>query len=204
MSTFTNICSETTGPIKVKFHMEPPWQGETKVCWTVPGHTTKMAAMPIYGKNLKKSSSSEPNGQWPWNLVCCMGCLSTTKFVQLMTLDWPWLFYWSLTLLYGKKVKKKMDFSETIVVYDVKVGRGSLLNDYMNLYEYQRSRSFIDLDPRSLRFNIFKFLFLFLFLRNCLTDWSQILCGASMGWINESLIKRSGSHDQGGRHGPIW
>ena len=47
-----------------------------------------------------------------------------------------------------------MDFSETIVVYDVKVGRCSWLNDYMNLYEYQRSRSFIGLGPRSLRFNI--------------------------------------------------
>ena len=42
-----------------------------------------------------------------------------------------------------------MDFAETIVVYDVKVGRCSKLNDYMNLYEYQRSRSFIELGPRS-------------------------------------------------------
>ena len=50
---------------------------------------------------------------------------------------------------------KPMDFSETIVVCDVKVGRCSQLNEYMNLYEYQRSRSFIDLCPRSLRFNIF-------------------------------------------------
>ena len=38
-----------------------------------------------------------------------------------------------------------MDFSETIVVYDVEVGRCSQLNEYMKLYEYQRSRSFIDL-----------------------------------------------------------
>ena len=30
-----------------------------------------------------------------------------------------------------------MDFSETIVVCDVKVGRFSQLNEYMNLYEYQ-------------------------------------------------------------------
>ena len=43
-----------------------------------------------------------------------------------------------------------MDFSETIVVYDVEVG--SQLNEYMNLYKYQRSRSFIDFGPRSLRF----------------------------------------------------
>ena len=35
---------------------------------------------------------------------------------------------------------KIMDFSESIVVYDIKVGRFSLLNEYMNHYEYQRSR----------------------------------------------------------------
>ena len=48
-----------------------------------------------------------------------------------------------------------MDFSETIVVYDIKVGRFSLLNEYMNHYENQRSLSFTELRPRSLRFNIF-------------------------------------------------
>ena len=63
MSTFSNIfSSETTGPIEAKFHMEPPWDGGTKVCSNGPGHMTKMAAMPIYGKNLKKSSSPEPKG----------------------------------------------------------------------------------------------------------------------------------------------
>ena len=61
MSTFSNIfSSETTGPIEAKFHMEPPWDGGTKVCSNGPGHMTKMAAMPIYGKHLKKSSSQEP------------------------------------------------------------------------------------------------------------------------------------------------
>ena len=35
-------------------------------------------------------------------------------------------------LLYGKKVKTT-DFSETIVVYDIKVGRCSQLNEYMKL-----------------------------------------------------------------------
>ena len=53
-----------------------------------------------------------------------------------------------------------MDFSETFVVFDIKVGRFSQLNEYMNLYEYQRSWSFIDLCPRSFRFNIFKRLLL--------------------------------------------
>ena len=32
------------------------WDGGTKVCSNVPGHMTKMATMPIYGKNLIKSS----------------------------------------------------------------------------------------------------------------------------------------------------
>ena len=41
-----------------------------------------------------------------------------------------------------------MDFSEIILVYDIKVGRCSQLNEYMNLYEYQWSRSFIDLGPK--------------------------------------------------------
>ena len=40
-----------------------------------------------------------------------------------------------------------MDFSETIVVYDIKVDRCSQLNEYMKLYEYQRLRLFIDLGP---------------------------------------------------------
>ena len=42
---------------------------------------------------------------------------------------------------------KTMDFSETIVVYDIKVDRYSQLNEYTKLYVYQRSRSFIDLGP---------------------------------------------------------
>ena len=40
---------------------------------------------------------------------------------------------------------KTMDFSETIAVYDIKVGRCSQLKE--SLYEYHRSRSFIDLGP---------------------------------------------------------
>ena len=53
--TFSNVfSSETAWPIKVKFYVEPPWEGGTKVCINGPGHMTKMAAMPIYGKNLKK------------------------------------------------------------------------------------------------------------------------------------------------------
>ena len=50
-----------------------------------------------------------------------------------------------------------MHISETIVFYNVKVGRCSKLNKYMNVYEYQRSRPFIDLGPMSLRFTFSNF-----------------------------------------------
>ena len=49
----------------------------------------------------------------------------------------PYAFVW-------EKVKT-MDFSENIVVYDMKVGICSKLNEYMKLYENQRSRSLNDL-----------------------------------------------------------
>ena len=48
--------SESAWPIKAKFYVEPPWEGGTKVYINCPGHMTKMAAMPIYGKKLKNSS----------------------------------------------------------------------------------------------------------------------------------------------------
>ena len=64
MSTFLNIFSfETTGLIEAKFDMESPWDGGTKVCSNDPGQMTKSATMPINGKNLKKSSSPNPNGR---------------------------------------------------------------------------------------------------------------------------------------------
>ena len=67
------------------------WGNESLLKWS--WWHDKMAAMAICGKNLKKSSSPEPKGQWPWILVCILGCLSTTKFAQIMTLGWTWLYY---------------------------------------------------------------------------------------------------------------
>ena len=57
--TFSNIfSSEAAWPIKAKFYVEPPWEGGTKVYINGPGHMTKTAAMPIYGKNPSKSENS--------------------------------------------------------------------------------------------------------------------------------------------------
>ena len=56
LSAFSNIfSSETSGPIEAKFHIEPPWDGGMKVRSNGPGHMTKMATMPIYVTNHKKS-----------------------------------------------------------------------------------------------------------------------------------------------------
>ena len=50
-STILNVfSSEIAWSIKAKFYVERPWEGGTKVCLNGPGHMTKMAAMPIYGK----------------------------------------------------------------------------------------------------------------------------------------------------------
>ena len=54
--------SETVLPIKAKFYVEPPWVGGTIFCLRHLGHISKMAAMPIYGKNLSKIFFSRTGG----------------------------------------------------------------------------------------------------------------------------------------------
>ena len=54
---FSNIFSETAWPIEAKFRVKPPWEVGKKVYINGTGHMTKMAGMPIYGKNLQKSST---------------------------------------------------------------------------------------------------------------------------------------------------
>ena len=44
---------------------------------------------------------------------------------------------------------KTVDFSETIAASDLKVGRSRQLIEYMKVCEYSRSRSLLDLGPRS-------------------------------------------------------
>ena len=102
-------------PIEAKFYVEPPWDGGTSIWSNGLYHMTRLAAMSIYGKNLKKSSSLEPKGQWPWKLGCSIGYSSTTKLDQMISLGWPWPVLcqsqiWSLMLLYGKKVKQWIFF----------------------------------------------------------------------------------------------
>ena len=63
-STISNdFTSVTTGPIATKCHIQPPGTLGNKSCSNGLGHMTNMAAMPIYGKNIKKSSAPEPIDQ---------------------------------------------------------------------------------------------------------------------------------------------
>ena len=165
-STFSNFFSlETDGLIQAKFHVEPPWDRGMKNCSNGLCHMTNIAAMLLYSKNLKKVFFSRTKR--PMTLSVGMQH-RVLEYYQVYSNDDPGLALTSFTamsnLIHYAFVwvkAKTMDFSETILVCDIKVCRQ--LNEYMNLYEYQRSRSFIDLRPRSLRFNIFKLLF----LRNC-------------------------------------
>ena len=50
--------------------------------------------MPIYGKNLKKSSAPDPLGWLPWNLVCSIWGLTPSSLYKW----WTWV---DLDLFYG-------------------------------------------------------------------------------------------------------
>ena len=63
---------KSKGLTKAKFHMESPWDGGTKVS-NGPGHMTKVATMPIYGKNLWNQKADDHLETWyaasgPWVL----------------------------------------------------------------------------------------------------------------------------------------
>ena len=139
--------------------MEPPWDGGTGDCKNDPGHMTRMAAMPIhvYGKNLLRIQLTNivvySIGLFKYYQICSNddAGLTLTYFMARSKLV-PYAFVW--------EKGKTMDLSETVVVCDTEVGRCRQLNDYMNLCECQRSRTFIDLGLRLLRFSIFKLLFL--------------------------------------------
>ena len=54
-SIYKNIVfSQTIGPIELKFHVKTPYDESAKLHTKYVGHMTKMATMPIYGKNLLK------------------------------------------------------------------------------------------------------------------------------------------------------
>ena len=103
--------------MEAKFHMESPWDGEMKVCSNGPGHITKVAAMSIYGKNLKnlllRNLKVDDLGTW----YAASGSNDdpglTLTYCTIRSNLVPYAFVW--------EIGKTMDFSKTIVVYDLKL-----------------------------------------------------------------------------------
>ena len=58
-SIYLNIVfSQTIGPIELKLHVKTTYDNSAKIYTKYFGHMTKMAATPLYGKNLLKIFSS--------------------------------------------------------------------------------------------------------------------------------------------------
>ena len=76
------ISSETTRPIKLKFHMKTPYDRLAKIYTNGTGHMTKMAT-PIYDKNPLNIFSET---KWPWDLVYSIGDVNPSRFAQMMNL----------------------------------------------------------------------------------------------------------------------
>ena len=121
---------QTSSPLKPLGRLKPnfSWRllgtGERKFVQMVVVTWPRWRLCPYTVKTLKnlllRNQTADDLGTW-----CSIGCSSATKFVQMMTLGWHWHILrqgqiWSLMLLYGEKVKQWI-FSETIVVYDLKL-----------------------------------------------------------------------------------
>ena len=135
--TFSNFFSlETARPIKAKFYVDPPWDGERKFVQMVQVTWPIWPPCPYMVKTLKILLL--------WNQTDddleCWYAASGTQVLPSLFKWWPWV---DPDLFYGK-----VKFAPLCFCME--------LNVHMNLYENQRSNSFIDLRPRSLRFNIYK------------------------------------------------
>ena len=86
---------------------------------------TKMVAMPIYGKNLKNPllQNQQADDIETWYAA------SSARVLPSLFIWWPCVDHDLLRQIQIRSLMlekgKTMDFSETIIVYDVKVGRCS-------------------------------------------------------------------------------
>ena len=164
---------------------------------------TNMATMPIYGKNLKKSSSPEPVDRWSWNLVCSIVYVRTFKIVQIISLGWPWPILLqgqirSHRLLYGKKLK-----SFIFRKYCSLRSQSCLKHSAKWVYEVGWvSKVKVILWPWSKVTQISKLKLVF--LRNNCAIWNNSSYESLRENGNENLYKWVVSHDQNGRHAHIW
>ena len=121
--TFLNVFSlEIASLIETWFHVEHPWDGRKNVYSNGPFHMTNMATVPMCGKNHKNLQKADDLESWY--------AASGTQVLPNYSEDDPWLTLTYFTAMsnlvpysFVREKGKTMDFSETIVVYDIKVGR---------------------------------------------------------------------------------
>ena len=146
--------------------MELLWDGGTKVCSNGPGHMTKMAAMAIYGKNLKKIFFSGTKRPMTLNLGMHYRVL---EYYQVCSNDNPgltWTYFTArsnfVPYAFVWEKGKTVDFSETIVVYELKLATadwsdkkclltsklcplgGHVLNHEKKMYKIRLQRDFFE------------------------------------------------------------
>ena len=136
---------ETVWSIEEKFHVAPPGVERTKIysngpIWPPCSYMVK--TLKLYFSGTKR----------PMTLK--IGMLHRVlEYYQVWSNDDPGLTLYYFTTrsnlvplyVFICEKGKTMYFSETIVVSDTKAGICSQLNEYMKLYGYQHSRSFMDL-----------------------------------------------------------
>ena len=164
---------------------------------------TNMAAKPIYGKNLKKSSSPKLIDQWPWNLVCSIVYGSTTKVVQIM--HWVDLDPFYAKVKFGdigfciEKSKNYLSFGNCCSFRSH--SRLKHLAKLVNEVEWV-SKVKVILWPWSkvIQISMLKLNF----LKNSWLILNQSSYDSLRENRNENLYKWVGSHDQHGHHAHIW
>ena len=132
---------------------------------------------PYMVKTLQKSSSPEPPGRLPWNLVFSILGSGPSKFVQMMTRGWSWpnLFrsqIWSIGLFNGKKWKMWIFFKLLQCVSSKLV---------MQLTKWVNGLTRV-LKVKVIQISKFKLVF----LRNLWVIWNQISYESS--WEKEMKI----------------
>ena len=98
------------GPIKAKFHVEPPWVGGKKVYSGGLGQMTRLQPCPYMVKTLYKSSSPEPKGlgMQYWGLGPNKVCSNDDRHLFFMARSnlLPYAFLWENIHFFRKNVRK--------------------------------------------------------------------------------------------------
>ena len=190
--------SETAWPIKAKFYVEPPWVGGTKVCSHHPGHMTKMAAMPIYGKNPSKIlllQNRQADFHETWYVA------SGTPAHHSLFKWWPWS---DPDLFYGKVKFGNLGFS---------IGKSENCWFFQNICSLRPETNWKNEHMWVLKVKVIswpwpKVIYIqnlkLAFLRYHWANQSQILYVSFQVQGNENLLTWCWSHDQDGCHGHIW